>query len=180
VADLQLLAALIRALGVDIERASHLAGAIIDWRDSDHLVSPGGAEDADYAASGLPYGAKDNPFESIGELRLVLGMESDLYRRMLPNVTIYSGHVQPDIRYAPAPVLTALGQDVGTILAHRQQSSVSDESKQTGSGTYSIESKVRLAQGREAVLRAVVRMRGSRLPAMTYTILRWEEGVILQ
>ncbi|HHW4680252.1 MAG TPA: general secretion pathway protein GspK [Xylella taiwanensis] len=180
VADLQLLTALIRALGVDVERAARLAGAIIDWRDTDHLVSPGGAEDSDYAAAGLPYGAKDNPFESIGELRLVLGMDTDLYRRMLPNVTIYSGNLKPDVRCAPVPVLTALGQDVGAVLAQRQQFSGSDASKQKGSGTYSIESKVRLAQGREAMLRAVVRMGSTRIPGMTYTILRWEEGGTLQ
>lgn len=160
VADLQLLIALIQALGVDVARAARLAGAIIDWRDTDHLVSPGGAEDSDYAAAGLPYGAKDNPFQSIAELRLVLGMDRDLYRRMLPNITIYSGNLQPEIRYAPVPVLTALGQDVAVVLAKRQQLSPSDVSKQMGSGTYSIESKVRLAQGREAVLRAVVRMGG--------------------
>ncbi|EWS77063.1 general secretion pathway protein K [Xylella taiwanensis] len=180
VADLQLLTALIRALGVDVERAARLAGAIIDWRDTDHLVSPGGAEDPDYAAAGLPYGAKDSPFESIGELRLVLGMDTDLYRRMLPNVTIYSGNLKPDVRCAPAPVLTALGQDVGAVLAQRQQFFASDASKQKGSGTYSIESKVRLAQGRGAMLRAVVRMGSARIPGMTYTILRWEEGVALQ
>ncbi len=180
VADLQLLTALIQALGVDVARAARLAGAIIDWRDTDHLVSPGGAEDSDYAAAGLPYGAKDNPFQSIAELRLVLGMDRDLYRLMLPNITIYSGNLQPEVRYAPVPVLTALGQDVAAVLAKRQQLSPSDVSKQMGSGTYSIESKVRLAQGREAVLRAVVRMGGGRIPGATYTILHWEEGIAWQ
>ena len=32
-----------------------------------------GAEDADYEAEGLPYGAKDGPFQSVEELRQVLG-----------------------------------------------------------------------------------------------------------
>ncbi|EWS77065.1 hypothetical protein AF72_12810 [Xylella taiwanensis] len=88
---------------------------------------------------------------------------------MLPNVTIYSGNLKPDVRCAPAPV-----------LAQRQQFFASDASKQTGSGTYSIESKVRLVQGREAMLSAVFRMGSVRIPVMTYTILRWKERVVWQ
>ena len=45
--------------------ADALAAAIVDWRDADALTQPdGGAEDPDYAAAGLPYGAKDAPFEN--------------------------------------------------------------------------------------------------------------------
>ena len=46
----------------------------------------------------------------------------------------------------------------------------------TGSGTYSIESRARLADGREAALRTVVRAGASPVPGSAYTLLRWEEG----
>ncbi|RBK01685.1 general secretion pathway protein GspK, partial [Xanthomonas oryzae pv. oryzae] len=49
-----------------------------------------------------------------------------------------------------------------------------------GSGTYSIESRARLSQGREAVLRALVSTGASALPGSAYTVLRWEEGAAVQ
>jgi general secretion pathway protein K len=48
------------------------------------------------------------------------------------------------------------------------------------SGTYSIESRARLADGRKAVLRMVVRTGGNGVPGSAYTPLRWEEGASLR
>ncbi|RBK02507.1 general secretion pathway protein GspK, partial [Xanthomonas oryzae pv. oryzae] len=112
-----LLAGLVRAVGGDQSSATRIAGAIVDWRDTDSLSQPGGgAEDRDYADAGLPYGAKDSPFETLGELRLVLGIDGELYRKLLPNVTLYSGRSRPEARFAPAPVLTAMGLDAQQLL----------------------------------------------------------------
>lgn len=182
-ADATLLAGLLRALGAEAGQDQRLAGAILDWRDVDDLSQPaGGAEDADYAAAGLPYGAKDAPFESLGELRLILGMTPELYRRLLPNVTLFSARSRPDPRFAPGPVLTALGLDAGALLARREQpaSGAPPEATAGGSGTYSIESRAHWGAGREAVVRAVVRTGASPLPGAAYTVLRWEEGAAVQ
>ncbi|WP_434029984.1 general secretion pathway protein GspK [[Pseudomonas] boreopolis] len=183
VADPALLAGLLRALGAERGQDQRLAGAIADWRDVDDLSQPGGgAEDGDYAAAGLPYGAKDAPFESLGELRLILGMTPELYRRLLPNVTLFSARSQPDPRFAPAPVLTAMGLDAAAILARRDAPAGTAPLEATagGSGTYSIESRARWGEGREAVLHAVVRTGASPLPGAAYTVLRWEEGAAVQ
>ncbi|WP_140719823.1 general secretion pathway protein GspK [Pseudomonas sp. Hp2] len=183
VADPALLAGLLRALGAEPGQDQRLAGAIADWRDVDDLSQPGGgAEDGDYAAAGLPYGAKDAPFESLGELRLILGMTPELYRRLLPNVTLFSARSQPDPRFAPAPVLTAMGLDAAAILARRDApaGTAPVEATAGGSGTYSIESRARWGEGREAVLHAVVRTGASPLPGAAYTVLRWEEGAAVQ
>ncbi|WP_434027247.1 general secretion pathway protein GspK [[Pseudomonas] boreopolis] len=183
VADPALLAGLLRALGAERGQDQRLAGAIADWRDVDDLSQPGGgAEDGDYAAAGLPYGAKDAPFESLGELRLILGMTPELYRRLLPNVTLFSARSQPDPRFAPAPVLTAMGLDAAAILARRDApaGTAPVEATAGGSGTYSIESRARWGEGREAVLHAVVRTGASPLPGAAYTVLRWEEGAAVQ
>ncbi len=180
VADITLLAGLLRAVGVEPGRDQRLAGAIVDWRDRDDLSPPGGgAEDADYAAAGLPYGAKDAPFESLAELQLVLGIDPPLYRQLLPNVTLYSGQSRPSANYAPAPVLTAMGLDASQVIAQREAPGLPGGAPSTtsgGSGTYSIESRARLGDGREAVLRAVVRIGASALPGAAYTVLRWDEG----
>lgn len=178
-ADAVLLAGLLRAVGVEPGRDQRLAAAIIDWRDPDSLSSVGGgAEDQDYAAAGLPYGAKDAPFETLGELRLVLGMDPDLYRRLLPNVTIHGEMARPQPAFAPAPVLTALGVDPAPWLAQREGAGglAAGQTPANGTGTYSIESRARLGQEREAVLRAVVRTGLTTFPPSPYTVLLWEEG----
>ena len=178
-ADVPLLSRLMQALGEPPDASDALAAAIVDWRDADDLGQPvGGAEDGDYAAAGRPYGAKDAPFETIAELEQVLGMTPDLYARLEPFLTLYSGRGQPDATYAQGPVLVAMGMDATAWLAQREAAGAAGALQLvgTGSGTYSIESRARLADGRETSLRTVVRAGGSPVPGSAYTLLRWEEG----
>jgi len=178
-ADVPLLSRLMQALGQPVDVSDRLAAAIVDWRDADNLSQPvGGAEDGDYAAAGRDYGAKDAPFETIAEVEQVLGMTPDLYARMAPFLTLYSGRGQPDASYAQGPVLEAMGVDAAAWLAQRTATGVagSPQLVGAGSGTYSIESRARLADGREASLRTVVRAGSSPVPGSAYTLLRWEEG----
>lgn len=99
------LEALLLLLAVAPDEAAALADAILDWRDPDDLTQLNGAEDDDYFAAGLPYGAKDGPFDTVAELRQVMGMTADLYRAMAPALTIDSGATRVDARYASALVL---------------------------------------------------------------------------
>ena len=187
-ADVPLLGGLLRALGVDQGQAERLASAIADWRDTDQLTQPaGGGEDPDYASAGLPYGAKDAEFESVAELQQVLGFTPAIYALLEPHVTVFSGRARPDPEFASAEVLDALGMDGQDVLAQRRR--WDPASGQPGpniaggetliasaSGTYSIDSHARLADGRVAVLRVVVRAGGNAIPGMAYTALRWQEG----
>ncbi len=179
-ADLDLLAALFRVSGAAPDAATSIAGAIIDWRDSDSLTqASGGAEDAQYAAAGLPYGAKDAPFETVGEVEQVLGMTPALYAAVAAHLTVHSGQALPDQRFASGEVLRALGVEPSAILAQRERNTATPGDASvvgSGSGTYSIDSHARLADGRHAVLRAVVRAGPSGVPGAAYASLRWEEG----
>ena len=179
-AEAPLLSALVRAVGGDPAKADQLAAAILDWRDSDPLTQPaGGAEDPDYAAAGLPYGAKDAPFESVAEVEQVLGMTPELYARLEPSLTLFSGRPQPDPGYAQAQVLIALGLDPAEYEARRRGPAAGLPGQSLvggGTGTYSIESHVRTAEGRDATLRTVVRAGGGPVPGSVYTTLRWEEA----
>lgn len=179
-AEPPLLAALFQAAGSEPDTAAAVAAAIIDWRDSDTLTQPGGgAEDAQYAAAGRPYGAKDAPFETVGEVEQVLGMTPALYARVEEYLTVFSGQAQPDERFAAGMVLQALGVDPAAALARREgdPALVGDTSLVGGgSGTYSVDSRARLPDGRQAVLRAVVRAGASGVPGSAYAPLRWEEG----
>jgi general secretion pathway protein K len=190
-ADATLLSELLRVLGSDRAEAAQLAAAIIDWRDLDSLTQPvGGAEDADYAAAGRAYGAKDADFESIAELEQVLGFTPALYARLAPHVTVHSGLPRPDPASASAAVLDALGMDGAAIVAQRGVDPLTGRpasgnglvapglggSGASRSGTYSIDSLARLADGPQSLLRAVVRADGYAGPATAYIALQWEEG----
>lgn len=186
-----LLSGLFRAVGVERDQAERLAGAIVDWRDPDTLSQPsGGGEDRDYEAAELPYGAKDAPFETQAELLQVLGMTPQIYARVAPHITVFTGRDQPDTAFAQAPVLAAMGMDGQGIVAQRQRWDPSTGAPPPAgeggqfmgadSGTYSIWSRARLRDGRESLLRVVVRSGGTGLPGMAYLPLQWEEGTSLR
>ncbi len=181
-ADATLLTGLIKAVGTDPQLARNLASAILDWRDPDSLSqAEGGAEDAQYEAAERPYGAKDAPFETIAELQLVLGMTPEIFTKIAPYLTVFSGQPQPNQAYAAAPVLQAMGLDPQRILAERRRPRQPGEAGAlvgAGTGTYSVDSRARLRDGRVSVLRAVVRAGNSGLPGSAYTPLRWEEGAL--
>jgi len=189
-ADATVLAALFGALGSDQLDAARLAAAVVDWRDPDQLTQPaGGAEDNEYASADRPYGAKDAAFEGIAELEQVLGFTPELYARVAPHVTVQSGLPRPEPTFASAPVLDAIGLDGAAVVEQRTAplpggaglpgSAAGVAFGPAGanpSGTYSIDSLARLADGRESLLRVVVRAGGSAVPGMAYTALHWEEG----
>lgn len=181
-ADAVLLTELMQVVGAEPQLARNLASAIIDWRDPDILSQPeGGAEDAQYAGAGLPYGAKDAPFESVAELELLLGMTPDLFKRLVPHLTVYSGQPRPSQEYASGEVLQAIGVDPEPVLEQRKQPRLPGENGAlvgAGTGTYSIESRARMRDGRIAVLRAVVRAGSSGMLGSAYTPLRWERGAL--
>lgn len=81
-ADPDLLTALFAANGWKEGDARLMAARIVDWRDPDEEPGEGGAESREYQAAHLDYGPRNGPFESVDELRQVLGSErisSDLY-----------------------------------------------------------------------------------------------------
>jgi type II secretory pathway component PulK len=55
-----------------------LAAAIVDWRDRDSEITPGGAESEYYLTLPVPYYAKDAPYETMEELLLVRGVTREL------------------------------------------------------------------------------------------------------
>jgi general secretion pathway protein K len=107
-ADDALLLSLLLSLGLEDEQAVALRDAILDWRDADDLSRLNGAEDIDYRRADLDHEAGDRPFQSLSQLRGVLGMTSEIYRALLPLVTLANrgGRINPTT--APPEVLAAL------------------------------------------------------------------------
>ena len=85
-----LLAALFTSVGVDRTKAQSLADAVADFRDTDNLRRPLGAEASDYRDAGLSWGPKNAPFQTVEELEQVLGMTPEIYRRVMHDVSVYS------------------------------------------------------------------------------------------
>ena len=104
----ELLRGLYRSVGLDDDTTAAMVDAIADFRDPDDLRRLHGAEDAEYAAAGLPHGAKDAPFATLDELRQVLGMTRGLYDSVVPALTVYSEAETIDPRTAPRAALLAL------------------------------------------------------------------------
>jgi general secretion pathway protein K len=189
VAPAELLIGLLSALRIDQARAHLLASAILDWRDSDNLLNAeGGAEDPQYAAAKLPYGAKDRPFETLSELRQVLGMDEALYRQLQPYLTVYTGRARPDPQFAAAPVLQALGlppEQIEQIVAQRaltQSGQPRPPGAQTavvsaqGTGTYSISSRATRADGTRVEIQAAIRVGSGGGLGQIYLPLSWRVG----
>ena len=127
----ELLQGLFESAGLEEKAAAALVDAVVDFRDPDDLTRINGAEDDDYSAAGLPYGAKDAPFEAVSELRQVLGMTQALYDRIAPALTVWSRRpgVNPD--FAPREVLMAIpgldGGQVDDYLGQRTPPATLDE-----------------------------------------------------
>jgi general secretion pathway protein K len=179
----ELLAALVVAVGVDPLKAAAIGAAIQDFRDGDNLLSPGGgAEDPEYAAADLPYGAKDRAFESTTELQQVLGVDHDLYVKLAPHVTINTGLARPEATFADGPVLQALGlggPQVDAILAGREPADPNAPVAPlatSGTGTYSISSRATRPDGTRAVVHATVRLGATSGLGLLYTPLAWRVG----
>ncbi len=67
-----------------LELTSDIAAAIVDWRDSDHTVSPGGAEAPYYASIQPPYVPRNGPFQTLRELLMVRGVSAEQLSRPAP------------------------------------------------------------------------------------------------
>jgi general secretion pathway protein K len=121
--DGSLLIQLLQAAGVSADDATALSDKILDWRSASTLHRLHGATDADYAAKGYPWRERHGPFQSVDELRLVMGMSDALFTRIRPALTVYSHRPMFDTATAPREALLALypgdPKQVDTILSAR-------------------------------------------------------------
>lgn len=103
--------------------ARELALNLIDWVDSDEERQRGGPEDDYYQRQDPPYRAKNRPFYSVEELRLVEGFDGPLVEALSRYVSVYpyapGGCGEPtqgcgvNLNTAPPHVLALLYHDDG-------------------------------------------------------------------
>jgi general secretion pathway protein K len=115
---------LLVALRIDAGDADRLAQCIMDWRDLDDLHRARGAERDAYLASGAVTLPRNGPFQTLSELRSVLGMTPDIYDRVVPFFTLL-GSGQVNLNTADRPVLLALPgmteEAVSVLFRYRRQ-----------------------------------------------------------
>jgi general secretion pathway protein K len=109
--------------GIETSKASSLAAAIADWCDADNERRLGGAERSDYLSAGITGSPANGRFRRNAELRGVLGVTDEVYRRMNGIVTAYSLDSSVNFNVAPLAVLNAMfgpgSPEVAAVLARR-------------------------------------------------------------
>ena len=100
-----------RIADLDKGEAAEIANAIVDWRDTDIVISPGGAESSYYEGLEVPYECKNGEFQAIEELLLVKGMTPEIFSKLQNVITIY-GEGKININTVDATTLYGLGLDM--------------------------------------------------------------------
>jgi general secretion pathway protein K len=86
--------------------------SLVDWIDTDDEVfEDNGAEDDYYQELSTPYPCKNAPLDSIDELRLIKGVDEEVFRELKKYCTIYSGALI-NINEASKEVLLSLCEDI--------------------------------------------------------------------
>ncbi|HEX9490856.1 MAG TPA: hypothetical protein VF930_11250, partial [Stellaceae bacterium] len=122
-APLELLSGLLRAVGLGPADAFRLAQTIDEWRQAQQQADapPAGRRGASRAA----FRRQATTFRVIEDLRLVPGVTRDIYDRVAPFVTVYSGVADIDPLTAPPQVLRSLpdvnAAEVEDFLSARQR-----------------------------------------------------------
>jgi general secretion pathway protein K len=166
-ADPAQLEAVLEAAGAEEAMRQRLVDAILDWRDKDKLRRLHGAEDNDYRHAGLDWGARDGPFSSVDELRYVLGVTHELFKRLAPYLTVHSGRGDVNLQYAPAWLFSAL-----TSREYEVTESL-DGGDAPAAGPFHITAWATSNSGARASVEAVLGI--ARTGEEPYKILSWHE-----
>lgn len=109
VATPELLASLLRVLGVDGDQASAIAAAMADWREPGDQPRPNGGKAPEYRAAGLDHGPPSGSFESLDEIGRVMGVTPQILAALRPHLTLYQ-FTDTDPNLADPVVLRAIQQ----------------------------------------------------------------------
>jgi type II secretory pathway component PulK len=152
-----LLSALFRAIGIDNERAAELSDSIVDWRDADNFAGANGAEMSEYLSAGRLYGPANGNFDSISELRLVLGADDALLSCLAADITVFTNMTGVEAAYSSKHVRDALG--LGSSPA-RSVALVGGESIQPGV-IFEVTARATDADGNAISRESVLRLTGN-------------------
>jgi len=140
-------------LGEEIEVAQKIAANIIDWRDADDIARPNGAERRDYVRARDGRRPANRAFQSISELKEVLGVTSEMVECAMSGLTIFGEQTGPDAQF-----LTALYQKPYPREETRQRGASLGTSARASNagGRYSLAAKVSPLEGAESIIISIL------------------------
>lgn len=186
----ELLVGLFASLGMSDDEALMLTERVIDWRDADNIKGFNGAEDDDYEAEGYAYGAKDAFFDTVPELQQVMGIDYEMYRRLEPAISVYSGSRNLNIAYASEQALMALEdverEDAQRFIEERELveglggdlpilSNGQTGAARGGGVAFSVITKATMSNGHWAEIDATIRL-GGVVNGRPFRIVRWRDN----
>jgi general secretion pathway protein K len=192
-ADIKLLGAMFLRAGVPVLQAEKMGAAVIDFRDVDDVLTPGGAEKNEYSVADLNYGPRNQYFTTVSELQQVIGMTFELFERIEPMVTTTSGGA-PNLAFAQSEVMAAVFAQRGTPLSQEQLDAIIQLRQTAPAGqpitlpdgtqvqtqgygtTFTIKTKAELPNGAKASLEATVQLGSGTVGGRPFRISRWREG----
>ncbi len=176
----EMLEGLFVSAGLPERQAAALAEAIADFRDEDDERRAFGAEDEDYRAAGLEWGAKDAPFETVSELTQVLGLTREIYQRVRPALTVHSRRARVERSVAPPIVLAALSGEEAETLGAGAAGEAGDTVPlalgrvRRGGRAFTVRAEAVTGTGARFVREAVVDLRGG--AGQPFRVLAWRQG----
>ncbi len=203
-ADETLLSAVVKAVSGDLWVQQSLLNSILDWRDEDNEERPHGAEKKQYQDAGLSYIPSNKPFQSLEELQLVLGITPEIFDRIQPWLTIYSGQNQVNLQEATPEVAQIINNDlndrqISSPATQNQTPNNTQAASPNGLGatnnenrTYTVAVEVFMPDGGSAALETVVKIQPQgqgggqnpgqgQLPGQTpQQILDWKQNQLTQ
>ena len=170
--SVDLIRSLFLSLGLNEQQSTSISDSVGDWRDQDSLKRASGAEDRDYAANGLLYEAKDDEFDSIDELSLVLGVTPEIYNLVKPYITVYAQDIGVNTALSLSVVRNAVQ---GVISSDNTEQSAGDYVSSTGGLIYTLSAKATDPGGLSTVLTCIVRLQRGSI-SEPFTILGWKQS----
>jgi len=184
-ADKQQLQQLLGFIPVEEATADSLSDAIIDWRDKDDLMADNGAEKQQYINAGFKYVPRNDLFNSVEELQMVMGMTPEIYQQLENMISVYTK--KPEINPATASRAVLLMHPDATealVDEYLQQRAESQRNKQeviapswasaarVSSSVYMIISEAMIAQDITETTMAIIR-KGKAKNGLPFEILKW-------
>lgn len=106
---------LLRALQLD----GGIAEVVADWIDPDFAAEARGAEDQRYLQRSPPYRAANREIAHVSELRLVRGVDAQVYAALAPHVCALPSGSFINVNTATVPVLMSLAEGMSETIARR-------------------------------------------------------------
>ncbi|MBI5321177.1 type II secretion system protein GspK [Bradyrhizobium sp.] len=171
----QLLMSLLTAAGLSREEADALAQQISIWRSPLRNSADESAVNI-YRDAGRSYGPRFGMFRSVGELRLVIGMNDSLQERIAPFLTVWSNAGAVDLSVAGDDLLELLAAQNDNLasmqLAARKKGNSAGATRTAALGEVLTVTAVAETSGVTVTRKASIQIAGDR--NQPYRVLAWQ------